>query len=37
VEINEENVPEEQNVCTNPQPAGATPEPGPTVTPGEPQ
>ncbi|MGH2696690.1 MAG: c-type cytochrome [Actinomycetota bacterium] len=37
VEINEENVPEEQNVCTNPQAAGATPEPGPTVTPGEPQ
>lgn len=37
VEINEENVPEEQNLCTNPQAATATPEPGPTVTPGEPQ
>jgi len=37
VEINQENVPEEQNICTNPQAAAATPEPGPTVTPGEPQ
>jgi mono/diheme cytochrome c family protein len=37
VEINEENVPEEQNICTNPQAAGATPAPGPTATPGEPQ
>jgi mono/diheme cytochrome c family protein len=36
-EINEENVPEEQNLCTNPQATAATPEPGPTVTPGEPQ
>ena len=37
VEINEENVPDEQNVCTNPQAGAATPEPGPAVTPGEPQ
>lgn len=37
VEINEENVPFEQNVCTNPQAAAATPEPGPEATPGEPQ
>jgi mono/diheme cytochrome c family protein len=36
-EINEENVPEDQNLCTNPQAAAATPEPGPTATPGEPQ
>lgn len=37
VEVNEENVPEEQNVCTNLQAGTATPEPGPTVTPEEPQ
>ncbi len=37
VEINEENVPFEQNICTNPQATAATPEPGPTTTPGEPQ
>jgi len=39
VSINEENVPYEQNVCTNPQAGTATPAPGPDASPspGEPQ
>ena len=37
VKLNQGNVPFEQNICTNPQAAAATPAPGPTTTPGEPK